>query len=332
MLLRNRRKRDYGKLDGNPLSLDHFKSLDSSIEKKELETLVKKRILKHVDYLYRVDVADQRHDESDNLVLATAENGIINISSAKNNRNVKKHKVNVQKTLQKLTVEGIIHCIERRYDFKNTKISTGLDGVNRIILPSCKIYPTLVASDTNDYITTIDVDGDSIEDFRKNFIEKVYNTGNFRKISKSEACKIQGFPANYKLPMTRARWMKLIGNSVAVPVIKMLVNAVANTGVFDGQPQIAAKTKHKSYRQLNFLDLFKQYENNNIVDNVVSEQIALPNGNGTEEMLTVDKTKNVLICYVKKDNEKQYLDHTASIYYTGQHFPSSAHATRELTP
>ena len=323
LLLRNRRKKDYGKLDGNPLSLDHFKNLDSSIEKKELETLVKKRILKHVDYLYQVDVAGQRNDESDNLVLATAENGIINISSAKNNRNVKKHKINVQKTLQKLTAEGIIHCIERRYDFKNTKISTGLDGVNRIILPSCKIYPTLVASDTNDYITTIDVDGNSIEDFRKNFIEKVYRPGNFRKISKSEACRIQGFPTDFKLPMTRARWMKLIGNSVAVPVIKILVNAVVNTGVFDGQSRVVVKPKHKSYRQLNLFELFNQYEDSNIVNNVVNEYMAIPDSTQTEEMFPLDKTKNVLICNVKKDNEKQYLNHTASIYYTGQRFPSS---------
>lgn len=40
--------------------------------------------------------------------------------------------------------------------------------------------------------------------------------------------------------------MKLIGNSVAVPVIKMLANAVVNTGVFDGQGKIIVKQKHTS--------------------------------------------------------------------------------------
>jgi DNA (cytosine-5)-methyltransferase 1 len=34
LLLKNRRKSAYGKLDGNPLSLKHFQSLDSSISKK----------------------------------------------------------------------------------------------------------------------------------------------------------------------------------------------------------------------------------------------------------------------------------------------------------
>lgn len=43
LLLKNRRKKDYGILDGNALSLRHFKVLDSSITKKDLETLVEKK-------------------------------------------------------------------------------------------------------------------------------------------------------------------------------------------------------------------------------------------------------------------------------------------------
>ena len=55
----------------------------------------------------------------------------------------------------------------------------------------------------------------------------------YRRITQSEACRIQGFPDDFILPPTRPRWMKLIGNSVAVPVIKILANAVVKTGVFD---------------------------------------------------------------------------------------------------
>lgn len=64
-------------------------------------------------------------------------------------------------------------------------------------------------------------------------MEKVFTPGRFRKISKSEACRIQGFPSDFKLPDSRHRWMKLIGNSVAVPVVRMLAGAVVSTGVFD---------------------------------------------------------------------------------------------------
>ena len=43
---------------------------------------------------------------------------------------------------------------------------------------------------------------------------------------------IQGFPADFILPDTRPRWMKLIGNSIAVSLVKMLAQSVVNTGVF----------------------------------------------------------------------------------------------------
>ena len=35
------------------------------------------------------------------------------------------------------------------------------------------------------------------------------------------------------------------------------------------------------------------------------------------------ESKNVLICLVKDDNKKMFLDQTASIYYTGKKFPST---------
>ena len=51
--------------------------------------------------------------------------------------------------------------------------------------------------------------------------------------------------------------MKLIGNSVAVPVIKVLANAVVNTGVFEGRLQVKVKKKPR-VKQLNFINLFDQ--------------------------------------------------------------------------
>lgn len=57
--------------------------------------------------------------------------------------------------------------------------------------------------------------------------------GNYRKITRQEACVIQGFPSDFKLPSSRARWMKLIGNSVAVNLIEQIARCVVDTGVFD---------------------------------------------------------------------------------------------------
>ena len=155
------------------------------------------------------------------------------VDELKINKEFKKRKIGIMETLRKLEKEGVVRCTEMRYDFKNTKISTGLNGINRIFLPSSKIYPTLVASDTNDYISTEELQAANAEQWKDNFMKEIYNNRKFRKITKSEACKIQGFPADFKLPDSRARWMHLIGNSVAVPVVKMLTRSIVSTGVFD---------------------------------------------------------------------------------------------------
>ena len=54
---------------------------------------------------------------------------------------------------------------------------------------------------------------------------------------------IQGFPKDYILPENRARWMKLVGNSVSVPVIDILAKAIIGTGVFGDLP-MATKTRN----------------------------------------------------------------------------------------
>lgn len=322
-MLKNRRKDKYGELDGNPLNIKHFQELDSSIKESDLEVLVEKGILKRVSYLYKVrEVSNDLSDDA-KWVLNQAKNGIINFDTLKSSKELKKRKINALDTLFMLETIGAVKCIEERYDFKNTKISTGLAGINRIFLPTCKIYPTLVASDTNDYVTTENLNADNIEDFRAKFMESVYRAGNYRQISKQEACRIQGFPANFLLPPTRARWMKLIGNSVAVPVIKMLANAIVNTGVFEGQENITVKRKHKAI-QLDLLSLFEEYGEHPITENFIVHD---NNDTSYDKMMSkrniIKEDKNVLISLVKKDNEKAFLDKSAKVYYTGKKFPTT---------
>lgn len=322
LLLRNRRKKYYGELDGNPLSLKHFQQLDSTINQKDIETLVEKRILKRVDYIYKVEDNVTNVNDSEKFLLSLNSNNYLNIDQLKVNREIKKGKIDIHENLKSLVKKGSIRCIETRYDFKNTKISTGLDGVNRIFLPSSKIYPTLVASDTNDFVSTEHISAESIEEFRKEFMERIYRPVNYRKITKSEACRIQGFPDDFILPSTRPRWMKLIGNSVAVPVIRMLANAVINTGVFDDIEQtnrvLEIRPIVRRVKQLNLFDVLQQYPSH-IVENNYAHEDSL-------KYLTPKRnrhSKNILVCNVKPDNAKPFLDHSAKIYYTGKRFPAT---------
>lgn len=78
-------------------------------------------------------------------------------------------------------------------------------------------------------------------------------------------------------------------------------------------------------KQLNFLDLFDQYEFEPFTQNdMVCEDIEIEYGTRRiQRNQTIDLAKNLLICNVKKDNWKQYLDGSARIYYTGKRFPST---------
>lgn len=234
LLLKNRRKSAYGKLDGNPLSLIHFKNLDGTITQDDLDKLVAIDILKAEDYSFFINEFSKANiTEEETILLGCNVNNKLVIDNLKSDRTLKLKKIAISKTIKSLLEKNIIVCDEVRYDFKNTKISTGLYGINRVFLPSSNIFPTLVASDSNDYITLKKLKAKNEEDYKKQFIEEIYKKGNYRKITKEEACLIQGFPENFILPQARARWMKLLGNSVSVPVIEALGKAILQTGVFD---------------------------------------------------------------------------------------------------
>jgi len=102
-------------------------------------------------------------------------------------------------------------------------------------MPTSDVFPTLVASDTNDYVALKSIEPKSHDEYRSEFLEEIFKKGNYRKITKEEACMIQGFPRDFKLPESRARWMKLIGNSVSVPVIEVLIKSIVATGVFSNE-------------------------------------------------------------------------------------------------
>jgi DNA (cytosine-5)-methyltransferase 1 len=232
LLLRNRRKKAYGCLDGNPLSLEHLQALDKSITQDDIAGLIDLGILTAEDYGFRLTATQCKLTEEEMEILSHAVKGKIIVDELKANEHLKIKKFDVAEVLKQLLKKDAISCFEIRYDFKNTKISTGLNGVNRVFLPGSSVFPTLVASDTNDMVATQDIRADNPKEYRQCFLDEIHHKEKFRKITKGEACLLQGFPENYLLPESRSRWMRLIGNSVSVPVIKMLCQAIIDTGAF----------------------------------------------------------------------------------------------------
>lgn len=242
LLLQNRRKRIYGPLDGNPLSLKQLQQLDSTITLEDIDSLIEKKILKAEKYRFQIKdiVKSCEINGVDELTKYNLKD--VSVDELKMNRIFKVKKINVISLLDELEKLKIAKCIEVRYDFKNTKISTGINGINRIFLPTSRLYPTLVASDTNDYVAEISISGKDSNEYKQNFLSQVYYAGKFRKITKEEACTIQGFPKDFILPETRARWMKLIGNSVAVTLIQQLAEKIVATGVFEESDYLPVKS------------------------------------------------------------------------------------------
>ncbi len=126
--------------------------------------------------------------------------------------------------------------------------------------------------------------------------------GRFRRFSCREAARIQSFPDSFKLDsVSQGRQYKAIGNAVPPVMMWHVIKALQKLFVI---------------RQLDFLSTLEQYPDNIIVHSL-DEKIAHSSN------LKYDKSKNVLISYVKSDNMEQYLDRSAKIYYTGKRFPST---------
>ena len=81
------------------------------------------------------------------------------------------------------------------------------------------------------------------------------NDQNPRKLTPREAARLQGFPDDYKIVVSDNQAYKQFGNSVCVPVIKVLSNQI----------KLSFEKPHKKYKSIE-LDLFNynQYENRKI--------------------------------------------------------------------
>lgn len=170
-----------------------------------------------------------------------------------------------------------------------------------------------------------------------------------RPLSVREYARIQTFPDNWVFQGSMSDKYKQIGNAVPVNLawavgrsLIRLFNDIqrimpentqncteAVREIMHKQSLLEVVKDHNTqtstvtnkYHELNFLDLFDQYALNSITDNsMVHDDI---NWEKSQQAAMVEKTKNVLISLVKKDNEKMFLDGSATIYYTGKKFPTS---------
>ena len=114
-----------------------------------------------------------------------------------------------------------------------------------------------------------------------------------------------------EVKLARSIWHKIINRRLSRETLE--------------KPVEKKETNRGKCMQLNLFELFDQYNFEPIVQNSMAREDECEVYNKSSNILAipVDITKNLLICNVKKDNWKQYLDGSAKIYYTGKKFPTT---------
>ena len=119
----------------------------------------------------------------------------------------------VEKSIFRLTADN-------KYEFVNSKNMTGINDIYRIILPTADIVPTLTATGAKDYIATVSIYANHPEEYKSLFLEKIYKKKKYIPITAKHACKLQGFPTNFKYHEKDDTARKHFGNAVPVPVVE----------------------------------------------------------------------------------------------------------------
>lgn len=122
--------------------------------------------------------------------------------------------------IHKLIDKKILRYLEGKgYEFVNSKISAGIDGVAKVYLPHADVIATLTATGTKDFVATVSLECQEPKEYKKTFIREIYRKGKFKALSARDYAKLQGFPDWFVMDENETIAKKQFGNAVSVPVV-----------------------------------------------------------------------------------------------------------------
>jgi DNA (cytosine-5)-methyltransferase 1 len=129
------------------------------------------------------------------------------------------------KDLDSLIEKKIIFLKDGKYDFVNSKNSSGIFGIYRIYTPDSHVFSTLTKTGVKDFISTIKIPVE-IKNKKEFFIENIFKKKQFRQLSIREAARIQGFPDNFIFPSNYSKSLGLLGNALGVNIAREISKQV----------------------------------------------------------------------------------------------------------
>jgi DNA (cytosine-5)-methyltransferase 1 len=132
-----------------------------------------------------------------------------------------------EEEIQTLVSKEILRFVEKQgYEFVNSKISSGINGISKIFLPHADAIGTLTATGTRDFVATISIECQEPEAYKQTFIKEIYQNKKFKPLLAQDYARLQGFPEWFQIANNESAAKHQFGNAVSVPVVYHLAKAL----------------------------------------------------------------------------------------------------------
>jgi DNA (cytosine-5)-methyltransferase 1 len=126
-----------------------------------------------------------------------------------------------------LVSKEILRLLEGQgYEFVNSKISSGINGISKIFLPHADAIGTLTATGTRDFVATISIECQEPNAYKRKFITEIYQKQKYKPLTAQDYARLQGFPDWFQIAENESTAKHQFGNAVSVPVIYHLAKAL----------------------------------------------------------------------------------------------------------